>query len=94
MPVCIIIIFVSVQRHSAGGTYVRMSSEARAETTWIELPSPTTHPQTVQFNEKVMLFACSVLRQIIAGVWESGRGNSKNKHTKSPPESTGGKHGK
>ena len=52
--------FSRVPRHSAGGTYVRMSSEARTATTWMHVRA--THPQTN--SEKVML-ACSVLRQII-----------------------------
>ena len=41
--------------------YVRMSSEARAETMWMH--AQATHPQTN--SEKVMLLACSVLKQII-----------------------------
>ena len=50
-----------VPRHSTGGMYDRPSSEARAETT---CPS-YTHPQTNSdvLNERVLLLACSVLRQ-------------------------------
>ena len=52
--------FLSRPQSAETQWYVRMSSEARAATTWMHVQA--THPQTN--SEKVML-ACSVLRQII-----------------------------
>ena len=46
--------------HTAGGMYVRTSSEARAD----RIVKPKPHP----LKTNSIKLACSVLRQIIAGV--------------------------
>ena len=68
-PVAHVLFFclgTGVPRHSAG-TYV-LRSTRRNSMDRIAKPKPHTLKLILVFNEKVVLLACSVLRQIIAGV--------------------------